>query len=282
MTQYFDHLTYKDGIYYSSQLSPVHYPLSGNATFSFIEDNSFWYKHRNNCILKVIDIFQPQGNIVEIGGGNGYVSKAIQDHGCEVILIEPDINGVLNAQKRGIKNLICSSFYDLEWADKKMDNVALFDVLEHIENDVEFLQHLSSHLKNKAFLFMTVPSHNGLFSMEDVHDGHFRRYSLGQIKKLLLLSGFEISYKTYIFGYLFFPIYFLKVLATKFRIGKFKSIEKYKFKQEADKYTTEHLIKSKLILKILDFFHKIELKNILKRSEMAIGSSCLIVARKKS
>lgn len=118
--------------------------------------------------------------------------------------------------------------------------------------------------------------------MEDVHDGHFRRYSLKQIEKIFLISGYEIVYQTYIFGYLFFPIFLFKSLATKLRIGKFKSIEKYKFKQKADNYINEHAVRSKLILKILDFFHEIELKKIQKGSKIAIGASCLIVARKKN
>lgn len=93
-------------------------------------------------------------------------------------------------QKKGIRNLICSSFQDLEWTDEKLENAALFDVLEHIDKDIDFLQNLGSHLKMGGLLFLTVPSYNVLFSTEDEHDGHFRRYSSTKIKEILSLTWF--------------------------------------------------------------------------------------------
>lgn len=282
MNGYFNGLIYKDGIYSSSRVSSVNYPIAGNKTFYNIEETSFWFKHRNNCILRAINKFQPQGNIFEIGGGNGYVSKAIQDNGFEVVLIEPDHNGIINAKERGVKNLVNCSFEDLEWTEKKIENVALFDVMEHIENDDAFLNDLQDHVKDGALLFLTVPSHNTLYSMEDKHDGHFRRYSLKGLKFLLNKNGFIIEYETCFFTYLILPIYFIKTIPTKLKIGKFKSLEKYIQSQNEQKYKTEHKVKSKLILKILELFHKIELKSIQNLSTLHAGASCLIVARKKN
>ena len=195
-------------------------------------------------------------------------------------MIEPDLNGVLNARERGVKNLICSSFYNLNWTDKKLDNVALFDVLEHIEKDTEFLIQLGAHLKKEGLLYITVPSYKILFSTEDTHDGHFRRYTLTELKQKLTLSGFKIQYASYFFTYLFFPILFLKALPSKLHLGKYRSLEKYKISQNQHKYQIEHKVNNKFIQKILNFLHHCELLKINNLSKMTFGASCLIVAKK--
>jgi 2-polyprenyl-3-methyl-5-hydroxy-6-metoxy-1,4-benzoquinol methylase len=281
MTNYFSNLIYSEGIYKSKSVSLVNYPSSGNTTFRSIEDDSFWYRHRNNCIINAIDNFQPTGKIFDIGGGNGYVSKAIQDCGFEVALIEPDIEGVLNAKQRGIKNLVNSSFYDLEFDDNKLDNIALFDVLEHIDKDGDFIHQISLKIKQHGLVFITVPSYNSLYSLEDVHDGHFRRYLLSDLFNLLETNGFEVEYSTYFFTYLIIPMYLFRTLPTKLHLGKFESIETYKKKQDKSKYKNEHQIGSKIATWLLNLFHKFEVFCIKHNRKIDFGASCLIVARKE-
>lgn len=260
--------------------SSVFYPELGNETFFDVEDKSFWYHHRNNCIIEVINKYFSNGSIFDIGGGNGYVSKSIQDAGFNVVLIEPDIKGVLNAKQRGINNLICSSFFDLEWAEDKLDNVGIFDVLEHIQDDIDFINSIGCRMKSGGLLFLTVPSHNFLYSMEDKHDGHFRRYSMSELKSKLSLCGFELLFSTYIFSYLLFPIYFFKVIPSRFNIGKFKSLEKYSSQQRSSDYQSEHEVKNGFLQQILKWLHNIEINKIVKGSSIKYGATCLIVAKK--
>jgi hypothetical protein len=39
-----------DGIWYSSEHERVSYPTDGNDSTFAIEDDSFWFRHRNDCI----------------------------------------------------------------------------------------------------------------------------------------------------------------------------------------------------------------------------------------
>jgi hypothetical protein len=41
------------GIWFARTQSPVSYPAQGNAACLKVEDNSFWFRHRNRCIVKV-------------------------------------------------------------------------------------------------------------------------------------------------------------------------------------------------------------------------------------
>ena len=75
MNSFFNNLINRDGVFYSSKISQVSYPIEATQTIYEIEDNSFWFHHRNDCIIKLINRFKPKGLIFEIGGGNGFVLK---------------------------------------------------------------------------------------------------------------------------------------------------------------------------------------------------------------
>ena len=97
-------IEYKDGICFCSQnINKISFPKEGYQNCFQIEDNSFWFKHRNNCIIETINNFPPPGIILDIGGGNGFVSLEIKKNDYEVAILEPGINGILNAKKRGLK-----------------------------------------------------------------------------------------------------------------------------------------------------------------------------------
>ena len=140
-----------DGIWYSKNKRDISYPERGNQDFFEIEDNSFWFKHRNKCIVSLVNNYPPQdkGPIFDIGGGNGYVSHGLSDSGFSVVLVEAGVNGVRNAKKRGLEHIICGPFEDGGFARRAIPAIGLFDMLEHIEDDLSFLKSLQFLLVNK-------------------------------------------------------------------------------------------------------------------------------------
>lgn len=97
------------GFWSSPGSSVVSYPDEGNAWCFSVEDSSFWFGHRNNCILEAVKRFRPAGLMLDVGGGNGFVSSAIHNAGFSVGLVEPGRAGALNAKKRGVPLIINSS-----------------------------------------------------------------------------------------------------------------------------------------------------------------------------
>ena len=49
----------EDGIWYSKEIDDISYPKDGNESCFAIEDLSFWFKHRKNCITSVVKEFPP-------------------------------------------------------------------------------------------------------------------------------------------------------------------------------------------------------------------------------
>lgn len=102
INDYSKDLFFKNGIYYSRNIQDVSYPEDGYNRCFQIEENSFWFNHRNKCIISVVEQYPPRGFLFDVGGGNGFVSLALQKEGFKTVLVEPGISGVQNAKSRGL------------------------------------------------------------------------------------------------------------------------------------------------------------------------------------
>lgn len=251
--------------------SKTAYPKSGHSNCFAIEDSSFWFKHRNNCIIALLRNYQPNGPIFDIGGGNGYVTGALCQEGFKSVLVEPGNSGIKNAKIRKIPFLIQSTFEDANFYPNSIPAIGLFDVLEHIEDDISFLRKIQSVLKPNGKLYMTVPAFSFLWSNQDIYAHHFRRYTRSNISKILRLAKFSIDYCTYYFT--IFPIPLLLFRAIPFRLNKTQKYTDSQFQEEMTKSTGifEYFLKSYL---------KFELNRIKKKSIFPLGSSILLVAHK--
>ncbi len=261
-----------DGIWYAKGNSAISYPEEGNLLCFQIEDRSFWFNHRNTIITDVIRNFPPKGCFFDVGGGNGFVTKAILEQKIEAVLVEPGIQGIQNAKIRGISNLLCATLEDAHFIPASIPAIGIFDVLEHIEKDLEFLKSLFWHLEAGGYLYITVPAYKILWSHEDNSAGHFRRYTLKKLSKVLSDAGFKIKYKSYFFAFLPFPIFLIRTLPYFFGISK--SSDSFSL-QEGD-----HSKKQGLGGKILKFLLKVERNRILTSKKIPFGGSCIVVAQK--
>lgn len=259
-----------DGIWYSLDGRLLSYPSDGNESCFAVEDASFWFRHRNNCIISVVQSFPPPGNsaIFDIGGGNGFVSMGLCSAGFDTVLVEPGRLGVANAKRRGIKNIICATAETASFKRQSLNAVALFDVIEHIQDDVAFLRLIKTFMRPNGCLYVTVPAIPALWSGEDVCAGHFRRYTLNSLSTVLNSADFKIAFSSYFFSLLPVPIFLLRVLP--YRLGLSKRNGKYTANLREHAVGASHIVE-----KIMKF----EIDILNKKRSMHVGSSCLIVAR---
>ena len=47
----------EDGIYYAAESEAISYPEEGNEACFEVEDQSFWFRHRNACIVETVGNF---------------------------------------------------------------------------------------------------------------------------------------------------------------------------------------------------------------------------------
>lgn len=179
----------------------VSYPPGANEVFYSIEERSFWFRHRNECILAAVRRFPPGGELLDVGGGNGFVALHLQAHGFPVALLEPG-SGAGRARERGVRKVIQSDLEHAGLGKGSVSAVGLFDVVEHIRDDCAFLMEIHHLLVPHGRLYLTVPAFSWLWSQEDEDAGHFRRYSRRGLRLLLRGAGFEMDYLTALFSWL--------------------------------------------------------------------------------
>lgn len=262
-----------DGIWYSTDIENISYPSEGNNSCFDIEENSFWFRHRNNCIASVVKSYPPENNgtIFDIGGGNGFVSLGLSNSGFNVALVEPRKTGASNAKKRGVSNVICATINTAKFKPHSLPAIGLFDVVEHIEDDLTFLKTARELMEKNARLYVTVPSYSFLWSAEDVSAGHFRRYNLSGILRALQLAGFQVEFSSHIFRFLPIPVFLLRTLPHMLGLSKTERI--------SNTTSRDHAVKGSAMVNILDSILQSEVNNLNNRKPMSFGGSCLIVAK---
>jgi SAM-dependent methyltransferase len=260
-----------DGIWTARSQSSISYPDEGNLNCLALEADSFWFKHRNRCIHTVVKRFSPPGPLFDVGGGNGYVAMGLQRAGIPVILVEPGWQGVQNARVRGVRALVCSTLEDAGFLPGSLPAVGAFDVLEHIESDVEFLTAVHQRLVPGGYLYLTVPAFQALWSADDDYAGHYRRYTLAGLRSRLERAGYQVIFASYIFFMLPLPIWLGRSLPSRLGMRK----------QEAwDRYQAEHSAQPGLVGRAMDALLGLELAILRSGKSIPLGGSCLVAARK--
>lgn len=263
-----------EGIWRAAGTASVSYPESGHAGCFEVEDRSFWFHHRNRCIVSLVDRHPPAAGstLLEIGGGNGAVSAALKDAGRDVALLEPGPRGARNALARGIPTVICATFQDAGFRPESLDAVGLFDVIEHIESDGAFLNDVCSALKRGGRLYATVPAGSWLWSADDELAGHYRRYGRDGFCDLLRTSGFDIDQASYLFWPLPLPLFLIR--SVPYRLGARPG------EPDAETVSRDHGAGSERTFRLMERMLRPEWQRIRDGKSVPFGTSCLVAAQK--
>lgn len=263
-----------DGIWCASAQEAVSYPTEGNDQCFEIEDKSFWFQHRNACIVELVKKFPPRGEgpIFDVGGGNGFVAKGLMDAGWDVVLVEPGPGGARNAKKRGLQHVVCATTQAARFNPGSMPAIGVFDVVEHIGDDKAFLKHLHDLLEPGGMLYLTVPAYNCLWSEADVEAGHFRRYNMGSLGRALKEAELTITFGTYFFRVLPPSVFLCRSLP--FRMGMKRGVA------TPDRASRAHGTHDGLAVRAMRSMLVAEANCISEARKMHFGGSCLVAARR--
>ncbi len=142
--------------------------------------------------------------LLDVGCGDGYVmGELARSHPLARFVgvdsaLSPDLLEKINAQNRNVR-----ASARMETLPKKIRAALLLDVLEHLEDDSGSLRGIAEKPElARAEFFITVPAFTRLFSHHDRFLGHFRRYSLAQLKETASTAGLAVLHG----GYFFFSL----------------------------------------------------------------------------
>jgi hypothetical protein len=175
------------------------------------QDNHWYYQSKKiplmNFIGKIV-LTKKVNAVFDIGSGSGFFSNEIaKEFGAQFERVYQCDTGYTDQEVESTRN---QKIVRTKTLPPKITNavIVMMDVLEHIENDKEFLKDVFARCEgDNNYFFITVPAFKSIWSGHDVYLGHYRRYTTGMLKELL--AGNQVQSIGYIYGSLF-PIAYLK------------------------------------------------------------------------
>ena len=180
-------------------LSPPMPVNMGDWWFDVATNDHFWIRRRFEVMQRLADaVIRNCTRAAEIGCGNGLLQRDIEDrYGKPITGFE--LNEV--ALQKNLSRMSPLYCYDIHQRNPdfraRFDLLLLFDVLEHIDDESEFLQSVKFHLADSGSILINVPAHPSLYSDYDRAAGHVRRYSTSQLASVAERNGLKARALTY-------------------------------------------------------------------------------------
>jgi len=138
------------------------------------------------CLDRLIEQYELNPPFLDIGCGVGDVSRHVAAKGWrgKAIDISPEAIALANKELSEHEN-ISVELKSLYQEDSHFQTIFVFDVLEHLKDDVGALEKISSLLNHGGKAVITVPSNHREWRWDDEFYGHFRRYTKCELSKKL-------------------------------------------------------------------------------------------------
>ena len=164
-----------------------------------LEARNYWFRARNALLTWALrKYFQTARMFLEIGCGTGFVLAGVARAMPQLTVHASEISSSglpFAAQRVPHAELFQMDARAIPFA-AHFDVVGLFDVLEHIEEDVVVLAQAHRALRHGGGLIITVPQHRFLWSLYDEHAHHVRRYAARELRAKVLQAGFRVVMMT--------------------------------------------------------------------------------------
>lgn len=241
-----------------------------------IEERHFWFRSRNAVLTTILRQELPSegGTVLEVGCGTGNVLRILAGAAPSALVIGMDsfAEGLAFARSRTNSPLVQGDMHAPPFATK-FDLIGLFDVLEHLPDDLQALQDLHEMLDTNGALVITVPAFPSLWSYFDEASHHYRRYTAKTLANQLMAAGLRIDYLTYYMAPIFPLVWLGRRLAS--------------LRGEASEERTRQLAVNELriipgVNAAISGILMIERHIVRSRLQLPFGTSLLAIARRNS
>lgn len=180
-------------------------------TLPQVEEGHFWFVARREFVLDALRSAVPdlaERPLLDVGCGSGGLLKFLEENGvpmCGACDAYPEALRIARSRSSAPLFLVDEGRRPPLGPGQRL--VGLFDVLEHLDDDLGTLSWLASVLEPGGFLVLTVPAHPALFDETDVLARHRRRYRRSELASKLRAAGFEIRTLTHFMALLAPAIY---------------------------------------------------------------------------
>lgn len=184
------------------------------STYADLASRHWWWLARRAAVVKHIERIaggRRLRRILDVGCGDGSLLTVLNDFG-DAYGVEPDPH-VISPENPSRDRIRIAPFGPDFEDENEYDLVLMLDVLEHIEDDQGTARRLRGLIRPGGHAIITVPALPVLWSMHDVANRHFRRYTRSTLRAVLQGAGFEIRSLGYLFGWTVAPLILRRLIA---------------------------------------------------------------------
>ena len=107
------------------------------------------------------DIIAKNSFVLEVGCGEGYGTNLLSQHVGKIIGLDIDKNTITHASKKSCSENCVFEMYDgvrIPYNDHTFDAVVSFQVIEHLQNDINYVSEVYRALKRGGIFILTTPN----------------------------------------------------------------------------------------------------------------------------
>jgi len=163
------------------------------------EKNYWWHTGRLEIIRQYLKLASNNGTkketILNVGCGTGGTLPTLEKFG-KVTNVDVSDDAILFMKELGYKVTKVDGI-ELPYKNDTYSMVCAFDVLEHIDEDVDALKEWFRVLQPGGKVVLTVPAYQWLWSDHDVSLHHHRRHTVSSIKRKAREAGLRPAKVSY-------------------------------------------------------------------------------------
>lgn len=180
----------------------------GQMRWNSVIDMHWWVKGHYAIVKGLIKQYAASVGLanalsLDIGCSGGHVTEFLRQYG-PAYGFDISFDGLLCSANRS--GLLQADAMAIPFKDDTFDIVTLFDVAEHVEDDLALFREVRRVLKKAGVMFINVPAHDFLWGAHDEWNNHKRRYSKKYFIDLVNKSGFKPVKLTYLHPHLLLPM----------------------------------------------------------------------------
>ena len=181
-----------------------HSQLSASVKPSFLFSNYLYVSGISSSLKKyflnlknlIIDLYGPQGKILDVGSNDGTFLSVFEDTDWKCIGVDPAINLVSQATERGVLSI--ASFFNLGLSNflaKDFDVVVAMNVFAHTPDPLEMLLAMKEIIKEEGVLLIQTSQANMFegYQFDTVYHEHISFFNVKSMKSLLRRAGLHLK-----------------------------------------------------------------------------------------
>jgi len=230
-----------------------------------IEEDHWWFVGKRMILRALLCDLATGSRILDLGCGTGGILRDRMDRSV-CVGVDRSSLALQICARRGFSTLARADLTRLPFREGSFDVLLLMDVIEHLDDDVEFLRAASQLVEEGAQVVVAVPAFSLLWSQHDETFEHRRRYTASQLEAVIRAAGLKPERTTYTNSLLFPVAAVWRILSYRLGIGRFAP--KHDFWP----------IPAWLNLLLLQFY-RVEAW-LLERRDLPVGLSVVCIARR--